>query len=201
MDAIKSNNIYLLTTTQASKRIITSPLTSLAFSEKHKLFQRQMFHGQVSPRKPCQQGSPTIPNPVLSFHPLKGRLLRHIKVYFQPKGGGQISIQHILLNPSDHPLRFSPLAIHWALHLLCARDNWHQWVAARPSWLRLWDVKFVLGCSACLIPTGPTNTKWQELRIFSLTGWCSTLTFLLIFSSFNRENGHPLLMCPSLSTA
>ena len=34
------SKIYLPTTTQASKRIITSPLTSLAFSEKHKLFQR-----------------------------------------------------------------------------------------------------------------------------------------------------------------
>ena len=34
-----------------------------------------------------------------------------------------------------------------------------------------------------------------------LTGWCSTPTQLLICSSFNRENGHPLLICSSLSTA
>ena len=34
-----------------------------------------------------------------------------------------------------------------------------------------------------------------------ITGWCSTPTQLLICSSFNRENGHPLLICSSLSTA
>ncbi len=32
-------------------------------------------------------------------------------------------------------------------------------------------------------------------------GWCSTLTLLLICSSFSRENCHPLLICSSLSTA
>ena len=32
-------------------------------------------------------------------------------------------------------------------------------------------------------------------------GWCSTPTQLLICSSFSRENGHPLLICSSLSTA
>ncbi len=31
-------------------------------------------------------------------------------------------------------------------------------------------------------------------------GWCSTPTLLLICSSFSRENGHPLLICSSLST-
>ena len=34
-----------------------------------------------------------------------------------------------------------------------------------------------------------------------LPGWCSTPPQLLICSSFNRENGHPLLICSSLSTA
>ena len=34
--------------------------------------------------------------------------------------------------------------------------------------------------------------------IFS--GWCSTLTLLLICSSFSRENVHLLLICSSLST-
>ena len=34
-----------------------------------------------------------------------------------------------------------------------------------------------------------------------VTGWCSTPTLLLICSSFSRENGHPLLICSSLSTA
>ena len=34
-----------------------------------------------------------------------------------------------------------------------------------------------------------------------LSGWCSTPTLLLICSSFNRENGHPLLICSSLSVA
>ncbi len=33
-----------------------------------------------------------------------------------------------------------------------------------------------------------------------LPGWCSTPTLLLICSSFSRENGHPLLICSSLST-
>ena len=32
------------------------------------------------------------------------------------------------------------------------------------------------------------------------TGWCSTLTLLLICSSFSRENVHLLLICSSLST-
>ena len=34
----------------------------------------------------------------------------------------------------------------------------------------------------------------------SSSGWCSTPTLLLICSSFSRENGHPLLICSSLST-
>ena len=33
------------------------------------------------------------------------------------------------------------------------------------------------------------------------SGWCSTLTLLLICSSFSRENGHLLLICSSISTA
>ncbi len=35
----------------------------------------------------------------------------------------------------------------------------------------------------------------------SITGWCLTPTLLLICSSFSRENGYPLLICSSLSTA
>ena len=35
----------------------------------------------------------------------------------------------------------------------------------------------------------------------NITGWCSTPTWLLICSSFSREDGHPLLICSSLSTA
>ena len=38
-----------------------------------------------------------------------------------------------------------------------------------------------------------------HLKIY--TGWCSTPNQLLICSSFSRENGHPLLICSSLSTA
>ena len=42
-------------------------------------------------------------------------------------------------------------------------------------------------------PRSPGHTK--TLYEWSwLSGWCSTLTLLLICSSFNRENGHPLLM-------
>ena len=33
------------------------------------------------------------------------------------------------------------------------------------------------------------------------TGWCSTPTWLLICSSFSREDGHPLFICSSLSIA
>ena len=42
-----------------------------------------------------------------------------------------------------------------------------------------------------------TGTYWSSCTI---TGWCSTPTLLLIWSSFSRENGHPLLICSSLST-
>ena len=40
-----------------------------------------------------------------------------------------------------------------------------------------------------------------KFSIWLVPGWCSTPTQLLICSSFNRENGHPLLICSSLSTA
>ena len=41
-----------------------------------------------------------------------------------------------------------------------------------------------------------------QIYIIHLSGWwCSTLTLLLICSSFSREYGHPLLICSSLSTA
>ena len=40
------------------------------------------------------------------------------------------------------------------------------------------------------------NTKLPKKK----SGWCSTPTYLLICSSFSRENGHPLLICSSLST-
>ena len=48
-------------------------------------------------------------------------------------------------------------------------------------------------------------TKWngevQGSLYANYSGWCSTPTLLLICSSFSRENGHPLLICSSLSTA
>ena len=54
----------------------------------------------------------------------------------------------------------------------------------------------------------PTNLKCiQETsrnlpeKCMYLSGWCSTPTQLFICSSFSRENGHPLLICSSLSTA
>ena len=37
--------------------------------------------------------------------------------------------------------------------------------------------------------------------VYSLSGWCSTPTLLLICSSFSRENCHFFLICSSLSTA
>ena len=46
-----------------------------------------------------------------------------------------------------------------------------------------------------------TQQKSNIADIYSKTaGWCSTPTYLLICSSFNRENGYPLLICSSLST-
>ena len=42
---------------------------------------------------------------------------------------------------------------------------------------------------------------WGVYPYSSDTGWCSTPTLFLICSSFSRENGHPLLICSSLSTA
>ena len=42
------------------------------------------------------------------------------------------------------------------------------------------------------------DTSYTSTKI---TGWCSTPTLLLICSPFSRENGHPLLICSSLSTS
>ena len=46
----------------------------------------------------------------------------------------------------------------------------------------------------------PDNNWMIEISPF-FSGWCSTPNQLLICSSFSRENGHPLLICSSLSTA
>ena len=45
-----------------------------------------------------------------------------------------------------------------------------------------------------------TSHKSGRNKQMGSTG-CSTLTLLLICSSFSRENGHPFLICSSLSTA
>ena len=45
------------------------------------------------------------------------------------------------------------------------------------------------------------NISFGQFGNVSLTGWCSTLTLLLICSSFSRGYDHPLLICSSLSTA
>ena len=50
------------------------------------------------------------------------------------------------------------------------------------------------------------NRFFSHLPSLKLTaslppGWCSTPNQLLICSSFSRENGYPLLICSSLSTA
>ena len=42
---------------------------------------------------------------------------------------------------------------------------------------------------------------WNINRNKILAGWCSTPTLLLICSSIRWENGHPVLICSSLSTA
>ena len=52
------------------------------------------------------------------------------------------------------------------------------------------------GC-ICFQEQTQTQTRWES----RYPGWCLTPTLLLICSSFNRENGYPLLICSSLSTA
>ncbi len=47
----------------------------------------------------------------------------------------------------------------------------------------------------------PGKAAKQKINAAILTGWCLTPTLLLICSSFSRENGYPLLICSSLSTA
>ena len=49
----------------------------------------------------------------------------------------------------------------------------------------------------CVCPSLPLSITC----IFILSGWCSTPTLLLICSSLSRENGYPLLIFSSLSTA
>ena len=54
-----------------------------------------------------------------------------------------------------------------------------------------------------------TNPRWKFWKLppkkyqkaWVVTGKCLTPTQLLICSSFSRENGHPLLICSSLSTS
>ena len=48
------------------------------------------------------------------------------------------------------------------------------------------------------IPMWYRNT---DLCQENIAGWCSTQYQLLVCSSFSRENGHPLLICSSLSTS
>ena len=50
-------------------------------------------------------------------------------------------------------------------------------------------------------PAVPLLWKWPLFWCLRFSGWCSTPTQVLICSSFNRENGHPLLICSSLSRA
>ncbi len=38
------------------------------------------------------------------------------------------------------------------------------------------------------------------IEVGFIPGWCSTPNQLLVCSSFSRKNGHPLLICSSLST-
>ncbi len=59
------------------------------------------------------------------------------------------------------------------------------------------------GCQKARGPSQAKSSKKNTVRLIpkNLTGRCSTPTQLLICSSFNRENGHPLLICSSLSTA
>ena len=53
----------------------------------------------------------------------------------------------------------------------------------------------------CVVFTKPSNYKKYLFSFwYEVTGWCSTLSLLLICSSFSGENGHPLLICSSLST-
>ena len=52
-----------------------------------------------------------------------------------------------------------------------------------------------------LLLLDPSDSNKGQVGLLGLSGWCSTPSLLLICSSFSRENGHPLLVCSSLSTA
>ncbi len=68
------------------------------------------------------------------------------------------------------------------------------------KWLNLMGKKTL--CLVGIPIKGNNNPScgWTRITVESLTGWCSTLSLLLICSSFSGENGHPLLICSSLST-
>ncbi len=51
------------------------------------------------------------------------------------------------------------------------------------------------------LTSGEYRVFFQEMVGVPSSGWCSTPNQLLICSSFSRENGHPLLICSSLSTS
>ena len=62
-----------------------------------------------------------------------------------------------------------------------------------PKWMVYKGKPYKNGCF-----WGENTSIFGSTPIFSCkTGWCSTPTQLLICSSFNRENGHPLLICSS----
>ena len=52
---------------------------------------------------------------------------------------------------------------------------------------------------SCVPARGHQKLKLQLDRWLVSSGWCSTLTLLLICSSFSRECDHPLLICSSRS--
>ncbi len=52
-----------------------------------------------------------------------------------------------------------------------------------------------------LVVLGTMDSNSTKKRCTVLSGWCSTLTLLLMCSSSNMENCHPLLIRSSLSTA
>ena len=86
-------------------------------------------------------------------------------------------------------------SISLSTYLLCCQP--HE--GHLPMFFFCWDHPLV-HVSLPPVAHGPGNKLglWTSIK---RAGWCSTPTLLLICWSFSTENGHPLLVCSSLSTA
>ena len=102
----------------------------------------------------------------------------------------------------------------WSFHELCcfSHKKGHLHIADHEANVERWSNKY----SKTSIITAPKtlprmrpltqkNTPKQSrsnVKLYTVTGWCSTRTLLLICSSCKKENGHPLsLSTPQINPA